>query len=84
MPVILIPLISAEPYEPGIILTENSAAFAGAIASVSFIGGGMGKLINGFVCQSLGGRTSGVIYLLGLAFFSTLLSTTYTIHGYGE
>ena len=82
LPVILIPMIAADPFAPGVPNTMSSAAFVGTIVSLSSLGAGFGKIINGFVCQAIGGRASGTVYLLGLSFFSLLLSSTYSIHGY--
>ena len=83
IPIILIPMIAADPFGPGVANTINSAQFLGAIVSLSTLGAGIGKLINGFVCRAIGGRASGSLYLLGLSIFSVILSSTYTIHGYG-
>jgi len=82
LPVIMIPVIAADPFGPGVVNTMNTATFVGAIVSFSTLGAGCGKVVNGFVCQAIGGRQSGMIYMLGLAFFSLILSTTYSIHGY--
>ena len=82
LPVIMIPVIAADPFGPGVINTMNTATFVGSIVSISTFGAGCGKIVNGFVCKAIGGRQSGIIYMLGLAFFSLLLSTTYSIHGY--
>eukprot|EP00979_Chaetoceros_neogracilis_P010994 scaffold2640_cov256-Chaetoceros_neogracile.AAC.8 len=83
IPVIIIPLIAADPFAPGIpnIHSANTAAFVGTMVSLSTFGAGIGKILNGFVCQALGGRKSGTIYMSGLAVFSVLLSTTYSMHG---
>ena len=83
IPIILIPMIAADPFGPGVANTINSAEFLGAIVSLSTLGAGIGKLINGFVCRAIGGRASGSLYLLGLSIFSVILSSTYSIHGYG-
>ena len=82
LPVILIPVIAVDPFGPGVVNNMNTATFVGSIVSISTFGAGCGKIVNGFVCQAIGGRQSGVVYMLGLAFFSLLLSTTYSIHGY--
>ena len=60
---------------------SESAAFVARVASLSTLGGAAGKVINGFVCQGIGGRTAARIYLVGLAAFSFLLSTTTSLHG---
>jgi TM2 domain-containing membrane protein YozV len=77
-------MIAADPFAPGATNSINSAAFLGSLVSLSALGAGAGKVVNGFICQAIGGRLSGSLYLLSLAIFSTILSTTYTIHGYGE
>ena len=85
LPVILIPVIAADPYAAGAIIPEtastiSSAAFVGQIVSISVLGAGVGKLFNGFICKAIGGRVSGSIYMFGLAAFSLLLSTTSLYH----
>ena len=50
------------------------------IIALSSIGAGLGKIINGFVCQGFGSRLSGSVYLLGSASFAYFLSTTSTLH----
>ena len=77
-------MIAADPFAPGVDSPLNSAAFLGSLVSLSALGAGAGKAVNGFICQAIGGRLSGSLYLLSLAIFSFILSTTYTIHGYGE
>ena len=83
LPVIMIPMIAADPFRPGVTNTLNTAEFLGSVVSLSTLGTGIGKIVNGFVCQLIGGKASASIYLLGVALFSVILSTTYTIHGYG-
>lgn len=70
LPVILLPMISAES-KPGM----PPASFAAAVASVATLGGACGKFVNGFVCQFLGGRNSAFLYLLGIASAAFLVST---------
>lgn len=92
LPIILIPMIAADPVSSShaatsILMNSNNniasgSNLAGKIVAMSSLGAGLGKVINGFVCQGLGGRLSGSIYLIGLASFSFLLSTTSTMHGY--
>ncbi len=78
-------MIAADPFAPDAMAFStpiNSAVFVGQIVSISSLGAGIGKVINGFVCKAIGGRVAGSVYMLGLAFFSLLLSTTSSIHGY--
>jgi hypothetical protein len=73
LPVILMPLIAAEQTS----LAGSSlatAAFVASTASVSTLGGGFGKFINGFVCKALGGRVSASLYLTAMAGFHLWLS----------
>jgi len=87
LPVILIPMIAADPYKAT--STASTAATVGRlsgtdlaakIVSTSALGAALGKVINGFICQSLGSRKSAGTYFVGLAYFSLLLSTTSTFH----
>lgn len=71
LPVVLLPLVAAERVA-GTAL--SASAFVAAVASISTLGSGMGKLLNGFVCQFLGGTRSSFIYLLGVASALTSLS----------
>jgi hypothetical protein len=76
LPVVLLPVIAAELVPTAALSAGGSAAFIASVASISTLGGGMGKLVNGFVCMGLGGRLSASSYLIGLATFSSLLSFT--------
>lgn len=82
LPVVLIPVIAADPFAPGVEMTISTAMFVGSLVSFSTLGAGCGKFINGFVVQAIGGRLAGSIYMFGLAMFALMLSTTYTMHGY--
>jgi hypothetical protein len=53
---------------------EAVTAFVAGVASTAPLGGGVGKLVNGFVCERLGGKQSSCIYLVGLGFLSLFLS----------
>ena len=85
IPIILLPMIAADPFLPNSIShlspKMEGPAFVGAMVSLSTLGASVGKFANGFVCKSVGGRTAGTLYLLGLAAFSLLLSTTASLHG---
>lgn len=57
---------------PAIALEHNlspsaTAAFCASMASMAPLGGFVGKLVNGFVCQYLGGQRSSWVYLLALS-----------------
>jgi len=70
-PVVLIPVIAGDAS----MLVPNSAlfssvtasSFAASVASISVLGAGFGKLMNGFVCQTFGSRRSLTFYLSGLS-----------------
>jgi sugar phosphate permease len=53
---------------------EAVTAFVAGVASTAPLGGGVGKLVNGFVCERLGGKQSSWIYLVGLGCLSLSLS----------
>jgi len=64
---------------PAIAIEHNlsphaTAAFCASMASIAPLGGFMGKLVNGFVCQHLGGHVSSVVYLLALSALSLGMS----------
>jgi MFS family permease len=73
VPVILMPMVAAEH---SISMGPKFVAgmFIAAAASTTMLGGGVGKVVNGFVCQRLGGRQSASLYLVGMGIFSLLLS----------
>lgn len=60
-----------------------SAAFESSVASMAPMGGAIGKIVNGFVCQRLGGRKASWVYLLGLATLSGGLSFTRSLGAVG-
>ena len=78
LPVILMPMVAAEHIAglPSHANTLSSAGVVAAIASISTLGGGFGKLFNGFVCQAIGGQTSSSLYLVALSLSSFLLSVS--------
>ncbi|MGK3740752.1 MAG: hypothetical protein ACI90V_007602 [Bacillariaceae sp.] len=51
-----------------------TAAFCAGVASLAPLGGVVGKLVNGFVCQHLGGQRASWIYLLALSALSLSMS----------
>ena len=74
LPVILMPLVAAEHVASSSGQALSVAAVAAGIASISTLGGGIGKVLNGFIYQKIGGNTSSTIYLIGLSLASFLLS----------
>lgn len=82
LPVILMPMIAAEH---GLVLGPKfvTGVFIAAAASIATLGGGVGKIINGFVCQGLGGRKSASLYLFGMGLFSFLLSMNRSLAAVG-
>jgi hypothetical protein len=75
LPVILTPMVATAYDLPPSHLT----AFCGAVASVGIMGGGLGKIVNGIVCQRLGGVPTASYYLLGAGLCSLLLSLSTSI-----
>jgi len=70
---VLMPTIAAE--QAGILGSSFSqAGFVASAASMAFLGGGAGKILNGGVCKAIGAKRSVSIYLTGMAFFSLWLS----------
>jgi len=51
-----------------------AAAFVAGTVSISTLGGGIGKFVNGFVCQMIGGKRAASLYLTAMAVMSFLLS----------
>ena len=75
LPVILMPMVAAE-HIAGLppASTISAAGVVASIASISTLGGGFGKLFNGFVCQAFGGQRSSSLYLVALSLSSFFLS----------
>ena len=71
---VMLPSVAAE-YT---LTTSAATAFVAGVASMAPLGGGGGKIINGFVCQRIGGKLSSMLYMLGAAFLSLALSNTKT------
>jgi hypothetical protein len=86
LPVILIPVIAADPFAPNALSfmdpTISPNAMVGRVVSLSSLGLGTGKLLNGFICQAIGGRVAGSVYLLGMGAFALFLSMTSSSHAY--
>jgi sugar phosphate permease len=70
--VVTVPALAADYFST----PQATAAFVAGVASMAPLGGGFGKIINGFVCQNLGGRRSSWLYLVALAFLSVGMSVT--------
>mmetsp|Transcript_37457 Transcript_37457/g.91064 ORF Transcript_37457/g.91064 Transcript_37457/m.91064 type:complete len:670 (-) Transcript_37457:126-2135(-) len=56
--------------------TMTAAAFVAGVAGMAPLGGAIGKIINGFVCQRFGGRTASWTYLLALAGVNGVMSVS--------
>jgi hypothetical protein len=72
LPILLLPMAAAEHASTG--TTSDVSALVVSIMSIAIMGGGLGKLVNGFVCQEFGGKKSSAFYLLGGAVSSLLFS----------
>lgn len=70
--VLTVPAIAAE-HNLG---PHATAAFCASMASLAPLGGFVGKLVNGFVCQKFGGQRSSYMYLLLLSSLSLGISFT--------
>jgi len=73
---------------PAIALEHNltphaTATFCAGMASMAPLGGFVGKLLNGFVCQRMGGRRSSWVYLVVLAALSLGMSYTHSLASVG-
>lgn len=73
--VLTIPAIAAEHN----LSPHATAAFCASMASLAPLGGFVGKLVNGFVCQKLGGQWSSFFYMVILAALSLGMSFTKTL-----
>lgn len=62
---------------------SDAAAFVAGVAGMAPLGGGMGKLVNGFVCQRLGGRQASFLYLLGMSALGLAMSFNKSIGSVG-
>ena len=54
--------------------SQAAAAFCASMAGIATMGGFFGKLVNGFVCQRLGGHRSSFLYLACLSVMSLIMS----------
>jgi sugar phosphate permease len=69
LPILLLPMAAAE-HATG----RGVSTLVVRITSIAIMGGGLGKFVNGFVCQEMGAKRSSVIYLVGSAVCSVLFS----------
>ncbi|KAG7351352.1 major facilitator superfamily transporter [Nitzschia inconspicua] len=53
-----------------------ATAFVAGVASMAPFGGGIGKLVNGFVCQRLGGRQASWLYMTAMSALCLAMSFT--------
>ena len=77
--VMLVPVIASDPTSHALAHSSTpdmaaSASFLAKMVGLGTFGGAVGKSVNGFVCQTLGGRLTTRLYFLGLATSSLLLS----------
>ena len=77
--VVTVPALAAATF----IDPAASATFEASVASMAPMGGAVGKVINGFVCQRLGGRRASWIYLVGLSALSCGMSFTRSVGSIG-
>ena len=81
LPVLIVPMMDADLQQlhsttSSIQSTAKQAlSLAATVASMAPLGGGFGKLVNGFVCQILGGSRSSKLYFVGSALFSLGLAS---------
>lgn len=81
-PVVLLPTI-AEQQANLLGATFSRTAFVASVASTSFLGGGIGKFINGIICQAMGGKRSASACMAGIGICSLLLSFNTATHMFG-
>mmetsp|Transcript_37455 Transcript_37455/g.91059 ORF Transcript_37455/g.91059 Transcript_37455/m.91059 type:complete len:680 (-) Transcript_37455:126-2165(-) len=78
--VVTIPALAAEHFATFAAKSKTStmtaAAFVAGVAGMAPLGGAIGKIINGFVCQRFGGRTASWTYLLALAGVNGVMSVS--------
>ena len=74
LPIVLMPTIAGEIANSAKESTFVPATFIASVAAAVSMGGGLGKLVNGAVCQVLGGRRSMAIYMMGISIVSLVFS----------
>ena len=82
LPVLIVPMMDVELQQQirsSSTATTGSAhqalSLAATVASMAPLGGGIGKLVNGFVCQAMGGSRSSKLYFVGSALASLGLAS---------
>ena len=81
LPVMIVPMMDAEILAAGTAAAAGSlaltrgASLAATMASMAPMGNGIGKLVNGMVCQQLGGAKSSKLYFVGSFLASLALAS---------
>ena len=71
LPVLIVPMMDVElQQQSSASTTQQALGLAATVASMAPLGGGFGKLVNGFVCQAMGGSRSSKLYFVGSALAS--------------
>ena len=77
-PVVLMPVIAGDSSmlipSSNLFSSVTSSSFAACVASISILGASVGKIMNGFVCQTFGARRSLITYLSALSAFTIWFS----------
>ena len=84
--VLLVPVIASDPTSLAAMSSAPDIAaskFLAKMVALGTFGGAVGKCVNGFVCQALGGRLTSRLYFLGLATAALLLSKSRQSFQYG-
>jgi hypothetical protein len=83
LPVLIVPMMDAEimAATDTTSSTTTATSLVAMVASMAPFGGGMGKMVNGFVCQQLGGPTSSKLYFMGSTMASLLYSSITLLPG---
>eukprot|EP00536_Pseudo-nitzschia_multiseries_P003289 jgi/Psemu1/318128/estExt_fgenesh1_pm.C_490004 len=58
---------------------QATAAFCASVAGMASLGGAAGKVVNGFVCQSIGGHRASWTYLVALSALNMAMSFSKTL-----
>lgn len=74
LPVMIVPMMDAELAAAGMSLARG-ASLAATMACMAPMGNGIGKLVNGMVCQQLGGSKSSKLYFVGSFLASLALAS---------
>ena len=85
LPIVLMPTIAGEiASSKGAGSNFVPATFIASVAAAVSMGGGIGKLVNGAVCQALGGRNSMAVYMTGISIVSLIFSFNKSHHLFGR